>query len=252
MRPPWVKIWVVKIGFDIFKKHIRKISTITRSAWSKENCYIKILPTFDGRLLVRFFQFFILLLSIISCPNLLCMYSFLTYFLPLTFKYINDPSEQPWYVIAFSFDIYIGVCLSFVVPAISFIATIPDWVKLTSCWVCFALSFGQLGILVSLARLRRAEYNSVMWALFFNLLGFPVERNIDMKLKRRQKEVRREVKFERTNSIPTHIRYLSNDPQLQNSDGRMADVIQHLTLTNSTIRWLLETYYLWYLLKDQG
>lgn len=176
---------------------------------------------------------FILLLSIISCPNLLCMYSFLTYFLPLTFKYINDPSEQPWYVIAFSFDIYIGVCLSFVVSAISFIATIPDWVKLTSCWVCFALSFGQLGILVSLARLRRAEYNR---ALFFNLLGFPVERNIDMKLKRRQKEVRREVKFERTNSIPTHIRYLSNDPQLQNSDGRMADVIQHLTLTNSTIR----------------
>ena len=57
-----------------------------------------------------------------------------------------------------------------------------------------------------------------------------------MKLKRRKKEVRREVKFERTNSIPTHIRYLSNDPQLQNSDGRMADVIQHLTLTNSTIR----------------
>ena len=105
---------------------------------------------------------FILLLSIISCPNLLCMYSFLTYFLPLAFKYINDPSEQPWYVITFSFAIYVGACLSFVIPAISFIATIPDWVELTFCWICFALSFGQLGILVSLARLRRAEYNSVM------------------------------------------------------------------------------------------
>lgn len=112
------------------------------------------------------FSIFILLLSVISCPNLLCMYSFLTYFLPLTFKYINDPSEQPWYVIAFSFAIYGGASLSFVVPAISFIATIPDWVKLTSCWICFALSLGQLGILISLARLRRAEYNSDVSLIF--------------------------------------------------------------------------------------
>lgn len=104
---------------------------------------------------------FILLLSVISCPNLMCMYSFLTYFLPLTFKYINDPSEQPWYVIAFSVAIYAGAGLSFVVPAISFITTIPDWVEKMFCWICFALSFGQLGILVSLARLRHAEYNGV-------------------------------------------------------------------------------------------
>lgn len=57
-----------------------------------------------------------------------------------------------------------------------------------------------------------------------------------MKLKRRKKEVRREVEFKRTNSIPTHIRYLSSDLQLQNSDGKMAGVIRNLTLTNSTIR----------------
>ncbi len=105
---------------------------------------------------------FILLLSVISCSNLLCMYSFLTYFLPLTFKYINDPSEQPWHVIAFSIAIYVGAGLSFMVPAISFIVTIPDWVKAMFCWICFVLSFGQLGILVSLARLRHGEYNGVM------------------------------------------------------------------------------------------
>ncbi len=102
---------------------------------------------------------FVLFLSVISCPNLLCMYSFLTYFLPLTFKYLNDSSEQPWYVVLCSYFMYIGATLSFAVPAMSFIATISDWVKRLFCWVCFALSFGQLGILITLAKLRRAEYN---------------------------------------------------------------------------------------------
>lgn len=44
----------------------------------------------------------------------------------------------------------------------------------------------------------------------------------------------REVEIVRTNSIPPEVRYAQKDPLLHNTDQKIADAVQYLTLTNST------------------
>ena len=59
---------------------------------------------------------------------------------------------------------------------------------------------------------------------------------IFMKWNRRYKEIRTELKLERTNSLSAYVQPHSSVPKSHGPGKRIADAVQFLALTNSTIR----------------